>query len=76
MSLLAPSGNALPWSPLGGGGSDVESDGKVEVPDLPEAGRLEVRVERLLVREWDPEAGEEVSEDDTYEGPWAFHLTI
>lgn len=76
MSLLAPSGNALPCSPMAGGGSDVESDGKVEVRDLPEAGRLEVMVERLVVREWDPEAGEEVSEDDTYEGPWAFHLTI
>jgi hypothetical protein len=74
--LLTPSGDELPWSCMGGGGSDSEADGKVEVRDLPEAGRLEAGVERLVVREWDPEAREEVPEDDTYEGPWTFHLTI
>ena len=69
------SGRELPWSPQGGGGSDTESDGEVEVRDLPEAGELEVGVTRLVSLVFDEEAGEEVVED-SYDGPWTFSFSI
>jgi hypothetical protein len=33
------SGRELPWSPRGSGGSDTETDGELEILDLPETGR-------------------------------------
>jgi hypothetical protein len=66
------SGRELSWSPQGSGGSDIETDGEVEVRDLPESGDLEVEVTRLV---FDEEAGEEV-ETDSCEGPWTFRFSV
>ena len=75
MMLLTPSGDGLRWSPMGGGSGSSEAEGEVEIRDLPEAGGLEVRVERLVVQEWSTEAAEE-EPVATYEGPWVFHLAF
>jgi hypothetical protein len=69
------SGRELPWSPQGSGSSDTESDGEVEIRDLPETGKLEVGVTRLVSLVFDEEAGEEVVED-SYDGPWTFSVAI
>jgi hypothetical protein len=69
------SGRELPWSPQGSGSSESETDGELEVRELPETGELEVEVTRLVILAYDEEAGEEVVED-SYEGPWNFPLSI
>ena len=69
------SGRELAWSPQGSGGSDTETDGEVEVLDLPESGEIEVEVTRLVSLMFDEEAGEEV-EEDSYDGPWTFRFSI
>jgi hypothetical protein len=65
----------LPWSPRGSSSSESETDGEVEVRDLPETGELEVEVTRLVSLVFDEEAGEEVVED-SYDGPWTFRFAI
>jgi hypothetical protein len=65
----------LPWSPQGGGASESEADGEVEVRELPETGELEVEVTRLVSLVFDEEAGDE-EVDDSYDGPWTFSLSI
>ena len=67
------SGRELPWSPRGSGGSDTETDGELEVLDLPETGEIEVV--RLVSLVFDEEAGEEVA-TDSYEGPWTFRFSV
>ncbi len=69
------SGRELPWSPQGGGGSESEADGEVEVRDLPEAAELEVEVTRLVSLAFDREADEEVV-TDSHDGPWTFRFSI
>ena len=69
------SGRELSWSPQGSGGSDIETDGEVEVRELPEMGELEAEVTRLASLVFDEEAGEEVA-TDSYEGPWTFRFSI
>jgi hypothetical protein len=69
------SGRELPWSPQGSGGSESETDGEVEVRDLPETGELEVEVPRLVSLAFDRETDEEVVED-SYDGPWTFRFAI
>ena len=69
------SGRELPWSPQSAGGSESETDGEVEIRDLPETGELEVEVARLVSLTFDEEAGEEVAED-SYDGPWTFWSSI
>jgi hypothetical protein len=64
------SGRQLPWS-LQGASSDSETDGEVEICDLPETGELEVEETSLVSLVY----GEEVAEDP-YEGPWIFPFTI
>jgi hypothetical protein len=65
------SGRQLPWSLQGASSSDSETDGEVEICDLPETGELEVEVTRLVSLVY----GEEVAEDP-YEGPWICSFTI
>jgi hypothetical protein len=67
------SGRELPWSPQGSGGSDTETEGELEVLDLPETGEIEVV--RLVSLVFDEEAGEEVA-TDSYEGPWTFRISV
>lgn len=69
------SGRELPWSPQGGGASESEADGEVEVRDLPGGGELEVEVTRLASLMFDEEAGEEM-EIDSYEGLWTFRFSV
>jgi hypothetical protein len=69
------SGRELPWSPRGSGGSDAETDGEVEVRDLPETGEIEVEVTRLVSLVFDEEVGEEV-EEDSYDGLWVFRFSL
>lgn len=68
------SGRELPWSPQGYSASDTETDGEVEVRDLPEGGELEVEVTRLASLRFDVQVGEEI-EEDSYEGPWTFRFS-
>ena len=72
---LASLDRELSWSPQGSGGSDIETDGEVEIRDLPESGDLEVEVTRLASLVFDEEAGEEV-EADSCEGPWTFRYAV
>ena len=69
------SGRVLPWSPQGSGSSESEAYGEVGVRELPEVGKLEVEVKRLVSLVFDDEVGEEVAED-SYDGPWIFSFTI
>lgn len=73
--LRDASGRVLPWSPRGSGSRGGEADGEVEVRDLPQTGVLEVEVTRLASLGFDEEVGEEV-EEDSYDGPWTFEITI
>lgn len=73
--LRDASGRVLSWSPRGSGSRGGEADGEVEVRDLPQTGALEVEVTRLASLGFDEEAGEEV-EEDSYDGPWTFEITI
>jgi hypothetical protein len=65
----------LPWSLQGSSSSESETDGEVEVRELPETGELEVEVTRLVSLAYDREADEEVMED-SYDGPWTFLFSI
>jgi hypothetical protein len=65
----------LPWSLQGSSSSESETDGEVEVRELPETGELEVEVTRLVSLAYDTEADEEVMED-SYDGPWIFLFSI
>jgi hypothetical protein len=65
------SGRELPWSLQGTSSSDSETDGEVEIRDLPETGKLEVEVTRLVSLVYDEEVAE-----DSYEGPWIFSFSI
>lgn len=68
-------GRDLPWSPLGGGGHDGESDGEAEVRELPEAGEIEVVATRLVTDAYGPE-GEYEGEGPSHHGPWIFRFAI
>ena len=61
-------GRDLPWSPRSGGGHDGESDGAVEVRELPEAGEIEVVATRLVADAYGPE-GKHEGEGTSHEGP-------
>ena len=64
----------LPWSPRGGGAGDGESDGEVEVRDLPESGELVVEVMRLEIESFDSEDGP--LRGTPLEGPWIFRFSL
>ena len=69
------SGRELTWAPQSSGGSDTETDGEMEVLDLPETGEIEVEVTCLVSMVFDEEAGEEV-EEDSYDGPLTFRFSV
>jgi hypothetical protein len=68
-------GRDLPWSPRSGGGHDGESDGAVEVRELPEAGEIEVVATRLVADAYGSEREYE-GEGPSHEGPWTFRFSI
>ena len=69
------SGRDLPWLPQGWSGSESETDGEVEVRELPEIGELEVEVPRLVSLVFDEETGEE-RVDVSRDGPWSYRFSI
>ncbi len=68
-------GRPLPWSPRGGGASDGESDGEIEVRELPEAGDLRIEVARLAADAYGPE-GDHLGEGPSLYGPWSFRFAV
>jgi hypothetical protein len=68
-------GRLLPWSPRGGGASDRESDGEIEVWELPEAGHLWIEVVRLAADAYGPD-GDHLGEGPSLDGPWSFRFAF
>ena len=68
-------GRLLPWSPRGGGASDGESDGEIEVWELPGAGELRIEVVRLVADAHGPE-GDHLGEGPSLDGPWSFRFAV
>ena len=68
-------GRDLPWSPRGGGASDGESDGEIEVRELPEAGEIQVEIVRLVADAYGPD-GDHLGEGSSREGPWNFRFPL
>ena len=65
------SGRELPWSPQGASSSDSETDGEVEIRNLPDTGELEVEVTHLVSLVYEEDLAE-----DSYDGPWIFSFSI
>lgn len=68
-------GRDLPWSPRSGGASDGESDGEIEVRELPETGELHIEVVRLATDAYGPD-GDYVGEGASLDGPWNFRFSL
>lgn len=69
------SGRGLPWSPRGGGASDEESDGEIEVRELPETGELHIEVVRLATAAYGPDS-DYLGEGASLDGPWNFRFSL
>ncbi len=69
------SGRDLPWSPRGGGASDGESDGEIEVRELPETGEIHIEVVRLATDAYGPD-GDYLGEGASLDGPWNFRFSL
>lgn len=65
------SGHHYGWEPDGSSGGDGETEGTLEMFDLPSSGELQIRVVRVISTE-PPEGA--VSE--AHEGPWEFHFSL
>ena len=68
-------GRLLPWSPRGGGASDGESHGEIEVRELPEAGDLRIEVARLAADAYGPE-GDHLGDGPSLYGSWSFRFAV
>jgi hypothetical protein len=73
--ILDDAGRKLPWGPRDVGASDRESDGEIEVRNVPESGELRVEVVRLVADAYGPE-GEYLGEGASLDGPWRFRFSI
>ena len=67
-------GRSLPWWPRSSGAGDGESNGEIEVSDLPESGDIEVVVPRLVADAY--AHGEYQGEGPSFDGPWTFSFSI
>lgn len=59
------------WGLDGSGGGDGETEGTLEMYDLPESGELQIRVMRVISME--PPEG---AVDESHQGPWEFRLSL
>lgn len=65
------SGRYYGWGLDGSSGGDGETEGTLEIFDLPGSGDIQIKVMRVVSTE--PPEGD-VSE--AHEGPWEFHLSL
>lgn len=73
--ILAEDGRLLPWSPRDSRASDGESDGEIEVQELPETGELQIKVVRLAADAYGPD-GDHPEEGASLDGPWPFRFVL
>lgn len=71
MEIRDGSGRSYGWGLDGYGGGPGETEGTLEISDLPDTGDLEVRVARMVRTE--PQDGAVV---EAREGPWEFRLSL
>ena len=65
------SGRYYGWRLDGSSGGDGETEGTLEIFDLPRSGELEIIVVRVVSTE-SPDG----NVNESHEGPWEFHLSL
>ena len=64
-------GRTLRWSHRSSGSGGGESDGEIEVENLPNRGEISVEIPRLTSEPW-----REALAHRTYDGPWSFSFEV